>query len=87
MNTNRNVMITRVLCAVSGVGVAVNFIDRRFYRRKYDAHKALAEFVAVASRETDLTQLTARLTGTVQEALQPEQITLWLKARQRSESK
>jgi hypothetical protein len=55
-----------------------DFIDRRFYRQKYDAEKALAEFAAAASRETDLEQLSARLTGTVQETLQPEQLSLWM---------
>jgi hypothetical protein len=55
-----------------------DFIDRRFYRRKYDAEKALAEFAAAASRETDLAQLSERLTHTVQETLQPEQVGLLL---------
>jgi hypothetical protein len=55
------------------------FIDQRFYRRKYDAEKALADFAATARSETDLAQLSARLAGTVQEALQPEQVSLWLK--------
>jgi hypothetical protein len=61
------------------------FIDRRFYRRKYDAEQALAEFAAAASRETDLAQLSGRLTGTVQEALQPEGVSLWLKPTQTKE--
>jgi hypothetical protein len=56
-----------------------DFIDRRFYRRKYDAEKALAEFAAAASRETDLGQLSNRLTTTVQDTLQPQHISLWLK--------
>ena len=56
------------------------YIDRRFYRQKYDAEKALAEFASFARRETDLTQLSIRLTGTVQETLQSEQVSLWLKA-------
>jgi hypothetical protein len=56
-----------------------DFIDRRFYRRKYDADKALAEFAAAARSQTDLAQLSAQLTGTVQETLQPEQIALWLR--------
>ena len=55
-----------------------SFIDRRFYRQKYDAEKTLAEFATVASRETDLTQLFAQLTDTVQETLEPETVSLWL---------
>jgi hypothetical protein len=54
------------------------FIDRRFYRRKYDAEKALAEFAAAARSETDLEQLTTRLTGSVRETLQPAHTVLWL---------
>jgi IS30 family transposase len=63
------------------------FIDRRFYRQKYDAEKALAEFAAAARSETDLAQLSKHLTGTVQQALQPEQITLWLRANTYVETK
>jgi hypothetical protein len=55
-----------------------DFIDRRFYRQKYDAEKALAEFATAARSETDLKQLSSRLTRTVQESLQPEQVGLWL---------
>jgi hypothetical protein len=55
------------------------FIDRRFYRQKYDAEKALAEFAAVARNETDLSQLSNRLTATIKETLQPEKVDLWLK--------
>ncbi len=62
-----------------------DFIDRRFYRRKYDAEQALAAFAAAARSETDLELLSNRLTGTVQEALQPEQVSLWIKPYQRSQ--
>jgi hypothetical protein len=55
-----------------------DFIDRRFYRRKYDSEQALAEFAAAARQETDPEQLSERLVRTVQETLQPEQVSVWL---------
>jgi len=63
-----------------------DFIDRHFYRRKYDAEKALAAFAASARSETDLEQLSLQLTGTVQEALQPEQVSLWLRHKESENS-
>jgi hypothetical protein len=55
------------------------FIDRRFYRRRYDAEKTLADFGQFVRDETDMEALTAELVGLVQETMQPEQVTLWLK--------
>jgi hypothetical protein len=55
-----------------------DFIDRRFYRQKYDAEQALADFAAAARAETDLAQLSGRLTFTVQQTLMPERLSLWL---------
>jgi hypothetical protein len=55
------------------------FIDRRFYRKKYDAEQALAEFAAAARNETDMTNLTEHLTSTVLETVNPQQVSLWIK--------
>jgi len=54
-------------------------IDRRFYRQKYDAEKALAEFTAEARSETDLEQLSNHLVSTIQETLHPQLVSLWMK--------
>jgi len=54
------------------------FIDRLFYRRKYDARKILQAFSARLREETDLDRLGENLMGVVQETMQPEHISLWL---------
>jgi hypothetical protein len=55
------------------------FIDRRFYRAKYDAEQALAQFAAAAREEVDMERLANTLLGVVEETMQPEQLNLWLK--------
>jgi hypothetical protein len=55
------------------------FIDKRFYRRKYDAAKVLATFGATARDETDLERLTAEMLRVVHESMQPEFVGLWLR--------
>lgn len=56
-----------------------SFIDRRFYRRKYDTRKTLDEFNSKLKDETDLESLRGELVGVIEETMQPEHVSLWLR--------
>lgn len=61
------------------------FIDRRFYRSKFDTRKTLEAFSATLRQEVDLSTLTGSLVTVVTETMQPEHISLWIRDAKRRE--
>jgi hypothetical protein len=58
-----------------------SFVDRRFYRQKYDASLALEEFSDAARHEVELKSLTTHMVTVVEKTVQPEQVSVWLRDR------
>ena len=56
-------------------------VDRRFYRRRFDAHSAASAFSARLRAEIDLEALTHELLGVIDETLQPSHAAVWLRSR------
>ena len=56
-------------------------VDRRFFRQKYDAQQVLAQFAQTARDEVEMDALQAELVRVVQETMQPEQISIWVRDR------
>jgi len=55
------------------------FIDRRFYRSKYNAEQTLADFSAKLRDDIDLDHLTTEMAAVVHDTLQPAHFSLWLR--------
>lgn len=58
-----------------------NFIDRRFFRRKYNAELILSQFALTARDEVNIDALTSELLRVTEESLQPESVSIWLSSR------
>ncbi|MGW8226119.1 MAG: hypothetical protein ACWGOY_10310 [Anaerolineales bacterium] len=81
-----------VVIVISTLGIAAlfnplrirvqDFIDQRFYRKKYDAERAMTQFTETARDEVDMQNLILALMGVVEETMQPKKIILWLQSHE-----
>ena len=62
------------------------FIDRRFYRRKFDAAKTLEQFSQRLRDELNLESLTRELTDVINRTVEPRQMSVWLRASSSNEA-
>ena len=79
---------SRIVIVISTLAIAAlfnplrnrtqDFIDRRFFCKKYDAEQTLARFATVSRDEVDMDKLTTALLGVIEETMQPEMVNLWL---------
>jgi hypothetical protein len=56
------------------------FIDRRFYRSKYDAQQTIADFSAKMREQIDLDSLTSEMAAVVRDTVQPTHVSLWIRS-------
>jgi hypothetical protein len=68
-------------------GRVQSFIDRRFYRQKYDSALALEGFTVASRREVELERLTEQMVGLVEQTVQPEEVWIWMRDENKKESK
>ena len=54
------------------------FVDRRFFRKKYDAEITLSNFASIIRNEVDIIKISSELLGAVDENLQPDYVSLWM---------
>jgi hypothetical protein len=63
-----------------------DFIDRHFYRRRYDTVHTLEGFTAVLREEVDMERLSGHLLSVIEETVQPETVSLWIINKDRGDS-